>query len=389
MSLISYLTKVHFADGVLEEALPAEITRLGIKRPLIITDRDIAGAGLLDRAIDVLPRSATPHLFAAVDRRPTEATVRTAVTGYRLHKADGLIGLGGGSVIDVAKAVALAVSHDAPLVTYAEIEGGIARITDRLPPLIAIPTTAGTGSEVGRTAMIIIDGLGKLSFTSPYLVPKVAICDPTLTLGLAGDLTAGTGMDALSHCLESYLATAYNPPADGIAIDGLSRAAGNLERAVADGGNRTARREMMAAAMNGTLAAEKGLGAVHALASALGGLGSGLGGGLAGGVEDNRLHHGTVSAVLLPHVLEFNAPAVSDRFDAVRHAFGLSDHADLATEMSKLGARLGLPSTLSALGIDEGDLEEAAARAAADPVSRTNPRKARADDYLAMLRAAF
>lgn len=381
MSLISYLTKVHFADGVLEEALPAEVTALGIRRPLIITDRDIAGAGLLDRAIDALPRTATPHLFAAVDRRPTEATVRTAVTGYRLHKADGLIGLGGGSVIDVAKAIALAVSHDEPLVTYAAIEGGIARIADRLPPLIAIPTTAGTGSEVGRTAMIIVDGHGKLSFTSPYLVPKVAICDPTLTHGLTADLTAGTGMDALSHCLESYLATAYNPPADGIARDGLTRAAANLERAVTHGGDRTARREMMAAAMNGSLAAEKGFGAVHALASALGGLG--------GSAHDDRLHHGTVSAVLLPHVLEFNAPAVSDRFDAVRQAFGLSDRADLPTALSKLGDRLGLPGSLSALDVDEADLEDAASRAAADPVSRTNPRKARADDYLAMLRAAF
>ena len=229
--------------------------------------------------------------------------------------------------------------------------------------------------------MIIIDGHGKLSFTSPYLVPKVAICDPTLTLGLAGDLTAGTGMDALSHCLESYLATAYNPPADGIAIDGLSRAAGNLERAVTEGGDRTARREMMAAAMNGSLAAEKGFGAVHALTSALGGLG--------GGRHGAQLHHGTVSAVLLPHVLEFNGPAVSDRFDAVRHAFGVPDRADLPTELAKLSARLGLPSSLSALGIDARDLEEAAARAAADPVSRTNPRKARADDYLAMLRAAL
>jgi alcohol dehydrogenase class IV len=253
----------------------------------------------------------------------------------------------------------------------------VARIRDVLPPLIAIPTTAGTGSEVGRGAIIVLEDGRKLGLISPYLIPKAAICDPTLTLGLPPRLTAGTGMDALTHCVETYIATAYNPPADGIAIDGLSRASANIERAVENGRDLDARREMMAAALNGALAFQKGLGGVHAISHALGGL------------PGYRLHHGTLNAVLLPHILDFNAPAVGHRYTALKRAMGLPEGADLSEAIVKLNARIGLPASLSEMGVDEAAIEKAAPLAEKDHTNGTNPRRAGADDYRRIMRAAL
>ena len=191
-------------------------------------------------------------------------------------------------MIDLAKVAALLVSHGGRLCAFAAAGGRLGLIRDLLPPIIAIPTTAGSGAEVVSTAGVVLADGQRLGLASPHLIPKVAICDPTLTLGLPPALTAGTGMDALSHCIETFLATAYNPPADGIALDGIARAARHLERAVERGRDLTARREMMAAALNGALALQKGLGGVHAISHALGAL------------DGYLLHHGTLNAVLLP-----------------------------------------------------------------------------------------
>ncbi|HSA80160.1 MAG TPA: iron-containing alcohol dehydrogenase, partial [Geminicoccaceae bacterium] len=304
MSLISYLTRIHFADGVVEEALAAELDQLGIDRPLIVTDKGVAAAGLVERVKDALPASTTPVVSEGSPTKPSETGAATLAELYRECACDGLIALGGGTIIDLAKIVALLVSHHAPLGAFAAAGGRLGLIRDVLPPVIAIPTTAGSGAEVvGGTGVALANGQ-TLRLSSPYLIPKVAICDPTLTVSLPRALTAGTGMDALSHCIETFVATAYNPPADGIALDGIARAALYLERAVQDGRDLTARREMMAAALNGALALQKGLGGVHAISHALGAL------------EGYELHHGTLNAVLLPYMLEYNAPAVGDRYAA-------------------------------------------------------------------------
>ncbi len=377
MSLICYITKIHFADGVLGDALPAEVEHLGIRRALVVTDRGIVEAGILDRLLGALPADVDAVVFDGGVENPTEAVSRQALAVYRDNRCDGLIGLGGGSSLDLAKMVGLMASHDGPVLSYAAIEGGIARITDTLPPIIAVPTTAGTGSEVGRGAIIVLDDGRKLGFLSPYLVPKVAICDPTLTLDLPPYLTAATGMDAVAHCIETYIATAYNPPADGIAIDGLTRAAANIEVAVHDGGNIEARREMMAAAVNGALAFQKGLGGVHAISHALGGL------------PGYKLHHGTLNAILLPHILAFNAPAVGARYSALKQAMGLPQKADLPDALCHLNERIGLPTRLGEIGVDLPAVEAAAPLAEKDHTNRTNPRKARSSDYREIMISAL
>lgn len=377
MTLITYLTRIHFADNVLEDALRAEAEAAGMTRPLIVTDAGVVRAGLVDRLFEALPRGTSATLFDATPANPTEAAARAAARVYTEAACNGFVSLGGGSAIDLAKAAAIAVSHEGPLVRYAAVEGGIRRIGDRLPPHLAIPTTAGTGSEVGRGALIILADGRKLGILSPHLIPTAAICDPTLTLGLPPGLTAGTGMDAITHCIETYIATSYNPPADGIALDGLDRGWANIERAAAQGDDLAARREMMAAAMNGALAFQKGLGAVHAASHALGSWNGGC------------LHHGTLNAVLLPHVLVYNAPAAGHRYPALARAMRLDPGADVADAVAAMNARLGLPARLRDMGLDRAALEAAAPLAASDHTNGTNPRRAEAADYLALLAAAL
>lgn len=377
MSLISYVNKIHFADGILEDGVRTEISVLEIGRPLVVTDRGVAGAGLLERLLDALPRHCRPIIFDATRANPGEEDAAAAGDAFVDANCDGIVGFGGGSVLDLAKIVGLRVTHSGPLENYAAAEGGISRIKSPLPPIIAIPTTAGTGSEVGRGASIVLGTRRKLGFFSPDLVPRVALCDPTLTIALPPLLTAGTGMNAIAQCIETYLATAYNPPADGIALDGLRRAAGYIERAVVRGGDIEARREMMAAAMNGALAIQKGLGAVHAMSEALGGLG------------ECSLHHGTLSAILLPHVLDYNAPAVGHRYGAIKQAMGFDEDCDLGGEITRLNDRIGIPRCLSEIGIDRADIDAAAPLAEADCASGTNPRRASAMDYHDIMCAAL
>src|SRR5690606_1311405 len=232
--------------------------------PLIVTDAGVKAAGLLERtqaALGSLPQA----VFAETPSNPTEAAVRAAAAVYQQHGCDGLIAVGGGSAIDCAKGVAIAATHEGPLKAYATIEGGSPKITDRGAPLLAVPTTAGTGSEVARGAIVIVDDHRKLGFHSWFLMPKAAICDPELTLGLPPRLTAATGMDAIAHCMETFMSAAFNPPADGIALDGLERAWGHIERATQDGSDREARLNLMSASMQGAMAFQKGLGCVHSL----------------------------------------------------------------------------------------------------------------------------
>lgn len=378
MALIFYLTHVHLGFGTLGE-LGSECARVGIRRPLVVTDRGVAAAGLAQRAIDAtggLPVT----VFDETPPNPTEAMVRKATAQYRDAGCDGLIAIGGGSSIDLAKGIAIAATHPGPLTAYATIEGGSGKITDAAAPLIAIPTTAGTGSEVARGAILILEDGRKLCFHSWHLLPKSALCDPALTLGLPPLLTAATGMDAIAHCIETFLAPAFNPPADGIALDGLERAWAHIERATRDGADREARLNMMSASMQGAMAFQKGLGCVHSLSHPLGGV-----------KVDGKtgLHHGTLNAVVLPAVLRFNATAESvvreHRYARMRRAMNLPADADLAQAVHDMTARLGLPTGLRQMGVPDDALEHVVRGALLDHCHKTNPREATADDYRRML----
>lgn len=378
MALIQYLTHIQFDFGALA-LLPAECERVGIRRPLLVTDAGVRAAGLLDRALAALPGWPVA-VFDATPANPTEAAVREAAALWSGAGCDGLVALGGGSSIDLAKGVAIAATHPGPLKTYATIEGGSPRITPAVAPLIAIPTTAGTGSEVARGAIVIVDDGRKLGFHSWHLLPKSAICDPDLTLGLPPALTAATGMDAIAHCVETFLSAAFNPPADGIALDGLERAWAHIERATRDGTDREARRQMMSASMQGAMAFQKGLGCVHSLSHSLGGL-------------NPRLHHGTLNAVFLPAVIDFNAQADSvqaeRRLERMARVMNLASAAEVAPAIRGLTARLGLPTGLAALGVAPGDFSRIVDGALADHCHGTNPRTPTRQDYEALLAASL
>jgi len=374
MALIYYITQVQFDFGAIR-LLKEECERHGISRPLIVTDSGVKAAGLLQKALDALP-GMSPAIFDQTPSNPTEAAVRAAVAIYQAQGCDGLIAIGGGSAIDCAKGVAIAATHPGPLKTYATIEGGSPKITAQVAPLIAVPTTAGTGSEVARGAILIVDDGRKLGFHSWYLVPKTAICDPELTLGLPPKLTAATGMDAIAHCMETFMAPAFNPPADGIALDGLQRAWAHIERATKNGSDREARLNLMSASMQGAMAFQKGLGCVHSLSHSLGGV-------------DPRLHHGTLNAVFLPAVVAFNAGAESvqkeSRLLRMAQAMNLDSAGDIGEAIRDMNARLGLPRGLRELGVREEQFDRIIAGALADHCHKTNPRIASAEDYRAML----
>ncbi len=378
MALIYYVTQVQFDFGAIQ-LLKTECERIGISHPLIVTDAGVKAAGLLQKALDALP-GLPVAVFDQTPSNPTEAAVRAAAEIYTARRCDGLIAVGGGSAIDCAKGVAIAATHPGPLKTYATIEGGSPKITERVAPLIAVPTTAGTGSEVARGAILIVDDHRKLGFHSWHLVPKVAICDPELTLGLPPKLTAATGMDAIAHCMETFMAPAFNPPADGIALDGLQRAWAHIERATKDGSDREARLNLMSASMQGAMAFQKGLGCVHSLSHSLGGV-------------DPRLHHGTLNAMFLPAVVAFNAGAESVQKEArllrMAQAMNLDSAGDIGEAIQDMNARLGLPTGLRAMGVSESQFNQVITGALADHCHKTNPRIASPEDYRVMLEQAM
>ncbi|WP_416763375.1 iron-containing alcohol dehydrogenase [Roseateles sp. So40a] len=382
MALIQYLTHIHLEAGA-RRVIGAECARNGISRPLIVTDRGVRAAGVLDLVLEAwtgspIDASALP-VFDATPPNPTEAAVREAVAMYRAHDCDGLIAVGGGSSIDLAKGVAIAATHEGPLTAYATVLGGAGNITDRAAPLIAVPTTAGTGSEVARGAIIIVDDGRKLGFHNWVLMPRSAVCDPELTRKLPAGLTAATGMDAIAHCLETFMSAAFNPPADGIALEGLRRGWGQIERATTHPDDLDARLDMMAASTLGALAFQKGLGCVHSLSHALGGL-------------MPTLHHGTLNAVFLPAVIRFNGMHDSmrrdDKIARMAHAMNLQEGTpadELAGAVKAMNQRLGLPAGLGEMGVTVDLYDQIIERALHDHCHKTNPREASPSDYRRML----
>lgn len=359
MAILTYSNLCYFDFGALAR-LPKALASLGVSRPLIVTDKGVRAAGLLDRLTDTLDGAVDLPVFDETPANPREAAVMAAARLCREEKCDGIVALGGGSAMDLGKAAALMATSEAPLTAYAGIVRG--KGPDVLP-LIAIPTSAGTGSEVSTGFIIVIEDGRKLTFVCDAFVPRIAICDPELTLGLPPALTAATGMDAVTHAIEAVSSPAVNPPAEAVGLDALERAvgAGNLEKAVTDGGDREARWEMMMAATEGAYAFVKGLGAVHAMSHACGAL------------PGISLHHGTLNAVLLPIVLKHNAPAAPDKMRRIAAAMGEPDGTRLAHLITHLNRRLGLPASLAAMGVTEEHIPRLAAQAAQDLASRTNP----------------
>ncbi len=362
----NYPTPIRFGAGRIRE-LPDACRELGISRPLLVTDKGLASLEITRDAVAMTTAAGLPTtLFSGVDGNPTGDNVEDGLAVFKNAGCDGVIAFGGGSALDVAKAIALMVGQTRPLWDFEDVGDWWTRVDpDGMVPVVAVPTTSGTGSEVGRASVITDPATHtKKIIFHPGMLPGRVVADPELTVGLPPVMTAATGMDALSHLLEAYCAPGFHPMADGIAVEGMRLVKEALPRAVADGTDVEARAMMLAAAGMGATAFQKGLGGMHALAHPLGAL--------------YNTHHGMTNAVLMPYVLDFNHDAIAERLGWLARALGLA--APTATAfidwVLALRAELGVPHTLGALrGIDPATLDAAqvAEMAAADPSAGGNP----------------
>jgi alcohol dehydrogenase class IV len=374
MAQMNYLTQCTFDFGALAQT-PKVLKGVGVARPFVVTDPGLKANGLLDQLLAALGE-APAGVFTDTPANPTESASRTAADQYNKTGADGIVAFGGGSSMDLAKALGLMVSHDGPFERLGGSVRGMKFIA-KIPPLLAIPTTAGTGSEVSPGAVVILDNGRKETFVSPFLVPTAAVCDPELTLGLPPLLTAATGMDAMTHCIEAVLTPVVHPPAEAIGVDGAERIGKWLERAVKDGSDRDARWHMMMGSFEGALAFAKGLGAVHGLSHAL------------GRIQELKLHHGTLNAVILPHSLAMIGNAAEEKFARLKRALGLQPSADLAQYIADLNARIGLPANLRAMGVSEAHWPSTRDYAVSDLATMSNAVPFDADKYDELFRRAL
>ncbi len=383
LAIMSWPTRVVLGPGALGR-LGEEVRRLGMRRPLVVTDAGVVRAGIAERVHAQLRDARLAFArFEDVQGNPTDRDAAGGLSAFRAGGCDGLVAVGGGSSIDVAKLVQLLTTHEPPLSRYDDAAGGDRFVRDELPPLVAIPTTAGTGSEVGRSGVATLPDTGrKTVIFSPHLMPRCAICDPELTVGLPRNLTAWTGLDAFTHGLEAYVATGFHPLADAVALDGIRRVARALPAALEDGTDLAARTDMMIAAMEGAMAFQKGLGASHALAHALGPV--------------SGVHHGLANAIVLPAVVAWNRPAAAARLAHVAVVMGeppgAPDEALAARAVERVSSLVraaGIPPRLREVGVREEDLPRIAAKAFEDASHRTNPRPCTEADLLALARAVY
>ena len=359
---LNYFNKPYFENGALGK-ISEVLETLGIKNPLVCTDPGLSSIGMTDKIRDLISNEISPTFYEETPANPTEKAVNEALELYRANDCDGVVGFGGGSSMDLAKAVALMANHDGNLLDYAVNEGGYGKITETMP-MIAIPTTSGTGSEVSVGSLIIMNDGRKLILASPHLMPNAAICDPELTEGLPPVLTAGAGMDALTHCIEAILSPINDPPAEAVGIDGIEKIIKeeSLVRACKDGQDKDARWNMMMASTEGAMAFSKGLGAVHSMSHA------------AGANQELKLHHGTLNGVILPSVLRFNHDHVGNKYSRILRAMGKNESIDLANEIEKLNERIGLPKGLAEMGVTEDMIPDLVAHSITDPSNFTSPK---------------
>ena len=366
---LNYFNKPHFENGAIEKI--SEVLKAhGVKNPLICTDPGLSSIGMTDKLRNLLSNELSPTFYEETPANPTEKAVNEALELYKSNNCDGVVGFGGGSSMDLGKAVALMANHEGNVIDYSLNEGGFSKINKTMP-MIAIPTTSGTGSEVSVGSVIIMDDGRKLILASQYLIPDAAICDPELTLGLPPVLTAGAGMDALTHCIEAIMSPINDPPAEAVGLDGIEKIIReeSLLRACQDGQDKEARWNMMMASTEGAMAFAKGLGAVHSMSHA------------AGANQELRLHHGTLNGVILPTILRFNKNHVGDKYSRICRAMGKSESTDLADEIEKLNEKIGLPSGLSEMGITEEMIPGLAAHSITDPSNATTPRLPSVDEW--------
>jgi alcohol dehydrogenase len=358
----SYPTSVRFGIGRIAELADA-VQAAGMARPLFVTDPKLAATAMVKNALGLLDAAnISPELFVDVRPNPVEANVQAGVAAFRAGGHDGVVALGGGSALDAGKLVAFMAGQSRPIWDFEDVGDFWKRANAAaIAPVVAVPTTAGTGSEVGRAAVVTDETIRtKKIIFHPRMLPKIAICDPALTLGMPPMLTAGTGMDAFSHCLEAYCVPSYHPLADGIAIEGMRLVSENLARAVKDGGDIEARANMMAAAVAGATAFQKGLGAIHALSHSVGAL--------------HDTHHGLTNAVFAPYVLAFNRKAVEEKIRRLSAYLGLRPSFRAFLEfVLALRAEIGIPHTLTGLNVDDRNLERVVAMAPKDPTAGGNP----------------
>ena len=359
---LNYFNRPHFENGAIEK-ISKVLKSHGIKNPLICSDPGLSSIGMTEKIGSLISDDLSASFYEETPANPTEKAVSEALEIYKSNSCDGVIGFGGGSSMDLGKAVALMANHDGDLIDYSVVQGGYKKITETVP-MIAIPTTSGTGSEVSDGALIIMNDGRKLILASPHLRPNAAICDPELTIGLPPILTAGAGMDALTHCIEAILSPINDPPAEAVGMDGIEKIIKeqSLIKAYKDGKDKEARWNMMMASTEGAMAFSKGLGAVHSMSHAT------------GANQELRLHHGTLNAVILPAVLEFNQNHVGNKYSRIARAMGKNESINLANEIRKLNENIGIPSGLAEMGVTEDMIPELVTHSITDPSNLTTPR---------------
>jgi len=370
----SYPTAIRFGAGRISE-LPQACQAAGIKRPLIVTDRGLAQMPITQKTLDILDAAGLGRaLFGDVDPNPNEKNLAAGVAAFKAGNHDGVIAFGGGSGLDLGKLVAFMAGQSRPVWDFEDIGDWWTRAdADAIVPNIAVPTTAGTGSEVGRAGVLTNSQTQeKKIIFHPKILPSVVIADPELTVGMPAFITAGTGLDAFAHCVEAFSSPHYHPMSQGIAIEGMKLVIDNLPRAYDSPDDLTARANMMSAAMMGATAFQKGLGAIHALSHPIGAM--------------YHTHHGTTNAVCMPAVLQLNADKIRDRFNQVSGYLGVTGGFDgFCRLVDDFNARFEIPQRLSGLGVENPDIDRLVAGALADPSCGGNPVELTADNIRALL----